>query len=1139
MGKNLGSWWLAICMALVAMSATAAPATALVQDGTAAAVVIHPDSPVGQAQAAAVVDAVARLTGVKLPSRPGTAADAMLPQNVIMLGNVFSNPALRVLYARRLTMVDAMCPGAGGYLVTVINDPWGDRHDVVLLGASDDAGLARAVEAFIAHLPSSASLPLQTLTLPPFFQAAYSSAMIKAFPSCARTQLPPDYLEQGMENARRALARGQYMSLPGVLADIVIRYHLTHRSEEAQLFVRIMALYIQAVRQGASWGFDHDFAAENVVPGWDVIEHDPSLTAEQRQKTAEALAIWIREAVSRNIRAEQAGRQVAHNHLTFPALGLFYAGLYFAKTPGVADREAVEWRDIADRIFRLQANSYKVYENCSTYQWYTQAHLLQYAIAKPDDTVVKNGNQQRILQYALLTMDNMGYQAPYGDAGPWTGGFTELYCLDQLYALSGDPAAAWAAQLKHTLYPKARLGGFNSGASGKPPEDLNGVTVFPVAPPYYASLPSPGRPPLAQCFDKLTFRSQWSPDGLYLLLEGLGNGEHHHANTNGILRFNWLGRSWLAGNDYFHSQQKFHNTFLFLRQGEAFALPEYAELQGHGDNNDCGYSTTVVRNFGPIDWYRTIVRLKRHALVVVLDRAVIRQAGDYQFQQCWQTVGQAALLPSGGVRLQQRERALELSPLTGSSPKIIEQDVEIGKNWQGYPFAPPVVQTLTFSRNETLKAGSSVCLATIFQEAGLPSWRGDELADGSGVRWVRDKQIMSLRRDHDDTLILCVDSRRYRLGNTLQPLPDASDAVDIPVRVQPASHESLPPAMLPTLLWDHTDADLKFTRLAVVRSNAAAYRLAAGTASGSLILYDAGGKQLWRLELKTAINDLAAVDLDGQGKETLLVAAADGKLRAYNPDATLRWEKTFSFYRRFPCVNVLLTADLNADGRPEILAGCDNWRVYALDSQGRDLWNYEVIHPCRTLLAADLTGSGRPEVICGTQYYYMSVLDYNGRRQWMARFGPGCNALAVAGGDVGRRHLIAGADDGGVYFFDATGKLLKRYLTGGEVRRLLGQTPAGIDAVFAGSANGGCYRFNAEGQLVWFQPGEDPITLLFAGSYGVLTGDTAGQVKIRDFSGRLRQRFELGGRIVDAVEPEAGKMVIVTAAGRRVAMMLK
>ena len=61
-----------------------------------------------------------------------------------MLGNVNNNPAMLLLYARYFTPADSICPGAGGWLVHTVCDPFGKGANVVVVGASDDEGLAAA-----------------------------------------------------------------------------------------------------------------------------------------------------------------------------------------------------------------------------------------------------------------------------------------------------------------------------------------------------------------------------------------------------------------------------------------------------------------------------------------------------------------------------------------------------------------------------------------------------------------------------------------------------------------------------------------------------------------------------------------------------------------------------------------------------------------------------------------------------------------------------------------------------------------------------------------------------------------------------------------------------------------------------------
>lgn len=76
------------------------PDTVLVRDGRASAIVLHPDSQAGREAAAVVVQAIRQRAGVALEARPGTAADREPAQTAILLGNLDTNPALLLLYAR-------------------------------------------------------------------------------------------------------------------------------------------------------------------------------------------------------------------------------------------------------------------------------------------------------------------------------------------------------------------------------------------------------------------------------------------------------------------------------------------------------------------------------------------------------------------------------------------------------------------------------------------------------------------------------------------------------------------------------------------------------------------------------------------------------------------------------------------------------------------------------------------------------------------------------------------------------------------------------------------------------------------------------------------------------------------------------
>src|SRR5690606_9149926 len=96
------------------------------RNGQADAVILHPASAAGKSAAQHIAQAIKAKTGAQVPMRVGSAADREFTENVIMVGNVFNNPAMLLLYSRQFTPVDGVCPGPGGFLVQTVHDPFGN-----------------------------------------------------------------------------------------------------------------------------------------------------------------------------------------------------------------------------------------------------------------------------------------------------------------------------------------------------------------------------------------------------------------------------------------------------------------------------------------------------------------------------------------------------------------------------------------------------------------------------------------------------------------------------------------------------------------------------------------------------------------------------------------------------------------------------------------------------------------------------------------------------------------------------------------------------------------------------------------------------------------------------------------------------
>ena len=1309
--------------------------TVLVRDGQPEAVVLHPDSEPGRNAAMAVVAAVKEKTGIALPARPAVSTDREPDQTAILLGNVENNPAMLLLYARRLTPVDNVCPGQGGALVHTVFDPFGKGVNAVVVGATDDVGLERAAAAFAA---SVSALPQGNgLALPRLFERRYGEDFLARF-GWADDEPDAKRLEQGIALGKRALDTGQHTSVAGTLAAVANRYQITGHSVEAKLYVALWDLYVESAvadprKFGGPWGFDSDFPSRLVVPGWDVVEEDPGLTDDERLRATKAMARWLAEAVIPSCRGAASHTRVPHNHETFPGLGALYAGLYF--TQGYEVLEGPLWLGIADAMFRRQAGYFKPYEDCNGYQWLTNGHLMRYSLARPHMDVFENGNGRKIIDYCLGTMDNLGYQVPYGDTGSWKCWNSEMICLDMFAFATGDRPAAWAATRKREIKNTKELYAFYRRPEQQRPNTYDGVIVWPLEPQFYESFAADPRPELERCFDKISFREAMDPDAAYLLLDGLSNGGHKHYDGNSLPRLTQFDRIWLADNDYYKSPVKFHNSLMVFKDGQSQPIPPYVELVGAGESQRYGYSRTRLRDYAGIDWDRTVVWLKSQGSFVVMDKLTAREASEYQFRVLWHGVGEPTLSEQG-LLLEQKGPVMWIQVAPGPHLSVAD-DHELGKNWGGYAHAEPVVRSLSATATVRLEPGQSYLYATVFHgtpNAPAPAWRLGHMVGSDGVLLdtqhgkmavgmgpaatqtpeglfssdcnvvVADSEGLSLlgatRADvngdelHDSTAPECVDLPMFEVASVLDQMPVRSPtpnlaaggdapahpvhwsttpapellvltgnkrlagAVDLGVSLHsdpdPAEHNAFSPdgpnsvnalldgqwandtttsvmyapdrtvtltidlgapCTISRIRWmqwwattsskktsyllgqatvttgtDSPDAmrpldvvtddgphpnfglpieysvrgdDRKarwvgltiepkpgsavylaqvivegkperdaagilpyhFTRVAAGRvSGGERQDVLIGTGEGAVIVLNADGSQSWTHGFGCRINDLTAVDLDGDGKDEIAVARQDHFVSVLDDTGEELWKRELKLYRRPPYVNVICAGDLDGDGKPEVVAGGENWRFYAFAADGTELWNYESVHPSRAGAVADLDGDGKDEVICGTHYYWASVLNTDGTRRWRHSFGPICYDIATGSfdGDRTRGVLFAGGD-GCLHYVAHDGKPRLKYNTGDEVRCVAaGDLDGdGRDEILAGSLSHSLYCFGADAQRRWRMDLGGAVTALAVvprqGGMVAVAGTGEGRVASLAADGRLLASSRLGSPVVSVV----------------------
>jgi hypothetical protein len=157
-------------------------------------------------------------------------------------------------------------------------------------------------------------------------------------------------------------------------------------------------------------------------------------------------------------------------------------------------------------------------------------------------------------------------------------------------------------------------------------------------------------------------------------------------------------------------------------------------------------------------------------------------------------------------------------------------------------------------------------------------------------------------------------------------------------------------------------------------------------AFGLVLLTDLEGRPLWHYGMTrdTAGRWGQFVDVDGDGRREILHAQPDGVLRCFTsglparcptcPSGTAlarakgdaeRWHLDLG-----RPLSRLIAADLDGDGRMEVLFGCEDGKLYALgerEGKPRLLWSVPLGRRVGEPILADLDGDGRPKILVAAE----------------------------------------------------------------------------------------------------------------------------------------------------------------------------
>ncbi|MGI5817597.1 MAG: FG-GAP-like repeat-containing protein [Armatimonadota bacterium] len=692
------------------------PETTLVEDGEARAIIVAPQDAGWAAVAEELAAAIEEATGVALPIVADDAVtdESLAATNAIVVGSIVNNVALLYPYSHQLTFADGVYPGEGGYEVRTVPDPWGTGHNLIALGASDLAGGRAGLAALRPYLAAG-----ETLVLPSILEVELTGEALAGWGHLFTQTLDDDWAEKVRQECEDHLLRAGTRGLFSRAETQGLNYALTGREEYARMYVwmikRTYESYLSnPTTYGGPWGMDSDFHIYRNIPAWDAVEECPALSDEERLEVTKILFRWVSELGPQKS-ARATSQRVRFNHQTFPALGCLYAGQYFSRYYDAVEGD--HWIEVADGTFQYQLDASKAHCDCNTYQWLTLNHTMTYCMARPDLRYFENGNARLNADYAIMTMNNLGYQVPYGDIGGWGPLGTELRILRMAEWHYRDGRYQWAIDRKMQVRPRPALSSFSlGGQQGVEPTYLLGTKGWAVDELWYHSFSGEEHVPLENAVDKISFRDSFDPAADYLLLDGLTLGGHGHMDGNAVLQWTANDRIWLADADYIKSLPKYHNSMLVLRDGQSATIPAYAELANLADLEALGASQTIARDYAGVDWHRNVIWIKP-GVFVVADRMVANEPGDYSFRAIWQTIGETQL---EGSRLSvEQDGQFASITMTPDTHCIVNEDEYTGSNWSSYPYIrEPLVKSMQGIIDAELQAGEQAVLFTVLHASG-------------------------------------------------------------------------------------------------------------------------------------------------------------------------------------------------------------------------------------------------------------------------------------------------------------------------------------------------------------------------------------------------------------------------------------
>ena len=200
--------------------------------------------------------------------------------------------------------------------------------------------------------------------------------------------------------------------------------------------------------------------------------------------------------------------------------------------------------------------------------------------------------------------------------------------------------------------------------------------------------------------------------------------------------------------------------------------------------------------------------------------------------------------------------------------------------------------------------------------------------------------------------------------------------------------------------------------------------------SGAISRLNERGEVVWRFPTSQPITAGPALgDVDRDGLLDLVVCA-DKIVLCLNARGQLKWRRELTFNADFDPTKADLTesvptmADLDGDGKNEVLIGTNDGTLWCFDSKGKTRWSVKAKSwIVGGVAVADLGFDKGLEVVFGSYDRNLYCLNAQGKLKWREEVGDWISGAPVIGDleNDGSSEIVFSADDGLVRAFTRTG----------------------------------------------------------------------------------------------------------------------